>query len=424
MDIKAILQRLSPVPTAFAVDRRGNIAMTFALATLPVMALVGAAVDYSHAAAVRTSMQSALDATALAISKLTPLPADPTDAASNYFKGLFTLPEQSTVHVTAVYNNTGKTSITVGATGSVTGSFLPVVGALTAVAGVPGVPKDMSISASSTVNWGMTKLQVALALDNTGSMADNGKMAALKKATHDLLTQLQNAATDPADVQVAIIPFATDVNIGPTPTNQAAPWIDWSNWHGSSGFCFLGWCWNGSSWVQQGSAGSHANWNGCITDRNQDYDVSNATPDPANKNTMFLADQSTSCPAAMMPLTNNYAALNGLVDQMQPAGNTNQTIGLVWAWHALTKDAPLNAPAPTQDTQQVIILLTDGLNTANRFSTNATDVDARTRLVCTNIKNADNGTPNKIQIFTVLVMAGNSAILQACATPNTASKNY
>ena len=128
MDIKATLQRLSRARAAFAADRQGNIAIIFALATLPVMGLVGAAVDYSHAAAVRTSMQSALDATALAMSKLTPVPADPTNAADIYFRGLFTLPEKSTIHVTATYNNAGKTSITVGATGSVTSDFLAIMG--------------------------------------------------------------------------------------------------------------------------------------------------------------------------------------------------------------------------------------------------------------------------------------------------------
>ncbi len=119
-----------------------------------------------------------------------------------------------------------------------------------------------------------------------------------------------------------------------------------------------------------------------------------------------------------------WTALNNLVDQMQPNGNTNQTIGLAWGWQALTQGTPLAAPVPTRDTQQVIILLTDGLNTQNRWTSNVPAIDARTKQVCANIKAADNGTPNKIQIFTVLVMAGNSAILQACATPNTGTKKY
>ena len=41
-------------------DRRGNIATVFALASLPVVAAVGTAVDYSNANAARTTMQMAL----------------------------------------------------------------------------------------------------------------------------------------------------------------------------------------------------------------------------------------------------------------------------------------------------------------------------------------------------------------------------
>ena len=57
------------------------------------------------------------------------------------------------------------------------------------------------------MKWGNTRLRVALVLDNTGSMADDGKMAALKTATNSLLTQLKTAASNNGDVYVSIIPF-------------------------------------------------------------------------------------------------------------------------------------------------------------------------------------------------------------------------
>ena len=41
----------------------------------------------------------------------------------------------------------------------------------------------MTVASSSTVKWGSSRLRVALVLDNTGSMADSGKIAALKTAT-------------------------------------------------------------------------------------------------------------------------------------------------------------------------------------------------------------------------------------------------
>lgn len=51
-------------------DRRGNVAVTFAIALLPILGLVGAAVDYSIAVNTRTKIEAALDtAVLLATSK-------------------------------------------------------------------------------------------------------------------------------------------------------------------------------------------------------------------------------------------------------------------------------------------------------------------------------------------------------------------
>ena len=53
----------------FLRSRDGGVAPMLALAALPLFGFVGAAVDFSRAATVRTAMQTALDATALALSK-------------------------------------------------------------------------------------------------------------------------------------------------------------------------------------------------------------------------------------------------------------------------------------------------------------------------------------------------------------------
>ena len=57
----------------FWSDRKGNVAVLFALAVVPVIGGLGAAIDYSMANSYRTDMQKALDSTALALSKLLPL---------------------------------------------------------------------------------------------------------------------------------------------------------------------------------------------------------------------------------------------------------------------------------------------------------------------------------------------------------------
>ncbi|WP_291698283.1 TadE/TadG family type IV pilus assembly protein, partial [Bradyrhizobium sp.] len=51
---------------AFGRDRRGNIAIIFALAGIVVLGFVGVAVDYSIANKQRTKLQDALDSALLA----------------------------------------------------------------------------------------------------------------------------------------------------------------------------------------------------------------------------------------------------------------------------------------------------------------------------------------------------------------------
>jgi hypothetical protein len=54
---------------AFCVDKGGNIAVIFALASIPIVTGIGAAIDYSRASAIKTSVQAALDAAVLAGAK-------------------------------------------------------------------------------------------------------------------------------------------------------------------------------------------------------------------------------------------------------------------------------------------------------------------------------------------------------------------
>jgi hypothetical protein len=63
--------------------------------------------------------------------------------------------------------------------------------------------------------------------------------------------------------------------------------------------------------------------------------------------------------------------------------------------------------------QQVIILLTDGLNTQDRWYSSAVDIDARQQITCDNVKAA------KVDLYTIQVNTGGdptSTLLQNCAS--------
>ncbi len=425
----------------FASDRRASVVPLFAFALVPMLALIGAAVDYSRASATRTALQAALDATALAMAKQamgTTTAMDMSPQAQQYFNAVFLHQDVlAPPTVSAQYDPNGM-QVVVSGSATIKTYFLGVHNAF-----YHGFP-ELTVGASSTSKWGNTRLRVALVLDNTGSMADSGKMSALQQATSKLLDQLKAAAIVPEDVYVSIIPFSKDVAVDPT-TNYTASWIDWTDWdlawRTANGTCSKSKYTtqrkcenNGGTWTlasQDSATAAHSTWNGCITDRGgslapsaQDYDRNIVAPTASNLATLFPAEQYSNCPLQMMGLSNNWSAMKTLVSNMFPNGNTNQPIGLVWGWQSLAGVTPLTAPPidPAYQYKQVIILLSDGLNTEDRWYSVQGQIDNRMLNpptsktgvgTCKNIKDAG------IEIYTVQVNTGGdpkSDLLQNCAT--------
>lgn len=521
----------------FSLARAGNVAITFAIAVIPIIAGVGFAVDYSRANSVKTAMQAALDSTALMISKeaATDTSAQLQANALKYFTALFTAGDASNVSISATYTTSGGMQVVVNGSASVPTSFLGLLGY-----------NNITVGTSSTVKWGSSRLRVALVLDNTGSMADSGKITALKTATNNLLTQLQNAATTNGDVYVSIIPFVKDVNIGAS--NYSANYLYWgtsaqdptlsdnNSWDANNGSCSSGnystrsscvsnstcsisgyysqssctsagtcslsgyysqstctaagtcsisgktsqntctaagtcsnpgmtsqssctgtkacsnksytsqssctshgytwgygtWTagvWTAATWTpgvwtaNTWTPANHSTWNGCVEDRGypttpdttNNYDTNAAQPNTAVNSSLYAAEQYSYCPQAVMGLSYNWSTMTSEVNNMQPAGNTNQAIGLQLGWMSLVGEGPFTAPAmdPNYTYSQVIILLTDGLNTQDRWYSVQSQIDARQTLTCNNIKAAG------ITIYTVQVSTDGTAVsplLQQCAS--------
>ncbi len=499
--MKSLWTKFRSAVSAFRIARGGNVAITFAFATLPIVTFVGFAVDYSHANSVKVALQSALDATALMLSKeaATDTSSQLQQNADKYFRALFTRPEATNINISATYTTSGGTALVVNGSADVPTFFLGLI---------PGQPfQNLAVSGSSTAKWGSNLLRVALVLDNTGSMADDGKITALKSATNSLLTQLQSAATNNGDVYVSIIPFVKDVNLGAA--NYSSNYIYWgtsaqdpgltdnNSWDANNGTCTIsnkssrssctaagscsisgnnsqssctgaGVCSNPGETTQSNCTGNKActksqytsktnctnnggtwafgtwtagvwsggvwtplthnatNWNGCVMDRGNstvpdtvnNYDTNSASPSssPMIPSSLYPAEQYSSCPQAVMGLSYNWTAMSSLVNAMQPAGNTNQAIGLQLGWMTLVGGGGMfNVPAQQAGYtySQVIILLTDGLNTQDRWYTSQSSIDARQQLTCNNIKAAG------ITLYTIQVNTGGdptSTLLQNCAS--------
>jgi Flp pilus assembly protein TadG len=485
MQVENVRRRLKKLVCNFAGEQRGNIAVIFALAIIPMVGFVGAAVDYSHANSVKVAIQAALDATALMLAKNagSQTSSEMQDMASNIFAAQFHRNEAISPQVTVNYTPSNST-IVLSATTSVKTDFMGIMGF-----------KSLDVRASSTAAWGSnTLLRVALVLDNTGSMAEDGKMPALQTAAKNMLSKLNSATKNAGDVYVSIIPFVKDVNLGPSNYNQS--WLRWddgtdSSWDGASGSCSkpgsskrsqciaVGTCsisanttqptctaagtcsisgnntqpactaahqctvggWNSSAscanhsgtwaagiwtsgvWTSETwTPTSHSTWSGCVVDRGDatgpsagNYDTTADPPSTTIPATLYVPEQYSSCPQAVMGLSSNWSAMTTLINNMSPDGNTNQAIGLQAGWQSLAGGGPFTVPAksPSYVYAEHIVLLTDGLNTQNRWYSDQASIDARQQILCQNIKAAG------ITLWTIQVNTGSDAtstLLQNCAS--------
>jgi Flp pilus assembly protein TadG len=406
----AFAEKLRRAVEKLARANNGNVLTIFALTLVPLMGFVGAAVDYSRANSDKAAMQAAVDATALWLSKnaATMTSSQINQNATDHFNAVFTRKDVMNLVVTPNYTSSGGTQLVITASGAVPTKFMGIMG-----------KSSLDVNVSSTVKWGNTRLRVALVLDNTGSMADSGKITALKTATNNLLTQLKSAVVNNGDVYVSIIAFVKDVNVDPV--NYNATWIDWNGFgkcsksiYTDKNSCVS----NGKTWTPS----NHNTWNGCVTDRGNagapstsNTDTNVTAPVGGVTDTLFPAEQYSPCPQALKPLSYDWTGMTTLVNNMSPGGNTNQAIGLALGWMSLVGGGLFPAP-PTMDPKykysQVIILLTDGLNTQDRWYTDQASIDARQQMTCNNVNTAG------ITLYTIQVDTGGdptSTLLQNCA---------
>lgn len=427
-------QYLKRLGSRFVRSEDGNVAITLGFAIIPVLAIVGVSVDYGRAAAARSAMQSAADAAALMVAKDINASAntDVNKKANAYFKALLNRPDLTGVSVNAVYTTTASSgqSVKLDATANIPNSFMSMP--------VLGSKLNTELGTSSTVKWGNARYRVALALDNTGSMASSGKMDELKKAAKQMIEDFAAMAKTDADVYISIVPFAETVKISTSFKN--ADWLKWSggpdkdSFEDTVGSCknYNWWLWQepkprkkceseNGTWTPTNNAKNI--WTGCVMDRDKNFDVSNATPTNSTPGTMVWPTDDSACPSeilGMTPVKSKKQVLLDKINAMSPSGATNQVIGTAWAWMTHTiGSGPYPAPAKeaTYDYKDVIILLTDGENTRNRWdgngSSQSTAVDARQTLICNNIRAA------KFSVFTVQVSTEGSPVFpatKACAT--------
>jgi Flp pilus assembly protein TadG len=187
----------------FRREQRGSVGLIFALSAIPFIGVVGAAYDYNRASNLRGKMATAADAAVLAAVKAPGASiGDREKLASAVFKA--NLGSDSSLTALSVkLSRLSGNGYRVDATASYEVGLIRIL---------PGMDDHVAIKVFAEANAGEGKLEVALVLDNTGSMASD--MGSLRKAATDFTNILFESAGTSADLKMSVIPYVAAVNPG------------------------------------------------------------------------------------------------------------------------------------------------------------------------------------------------------------------
>ncbi len=389
----------------FVSDCAGSVVLLFGLTLIPLMGFVGGAIDYANAYNTRSKLQSALDAAARAVGRKMDEGAGQDGAKAT---GMDVLKANLGDDFPAGYSADFDIQLdTVTATGGLNVD--------TYILGVLGID-HFPVAVSSTINIAAGTYEVALVLDNSGSMAGS-KIADLRTAATSLTNILYANQHSSDHVMMSLVPFAASVNVGTQYAN--ASWMDTigrSSIHAEHFDSAV------TRW-DMFNALSNASWRGCVEVRPAPHDVTDTTPTAGDDNSYFvplfapdepdtsgylnsyISDEEGSCDPdtsegdgherqsrtckysgenadtslnygtrrgpnhmcdsqPIRPLTNNSSAIVDAIEDMNAYGGTNIHDALMWGWRTLSPAAPFDEGKPYDDSDntKIMILMSDGAN--------------------------------------------------------------
>jgi Flp pilus assembly protein TadG len=263
--------------------REGSVAPLVAVAMVPTIIALGVGIDLSRAINSRSSLQDAVDATALALAHMPPdTPLETLKAKGDaWLQANLTDGSLGPVSLTLTPSQ-GELQVSAAATVSTT---------LTGITGKNQIP----IQAGSKVKWGLGHVEVALVLDNTGSMAGT-KLQRLKDAATELVDTLAetNDSSDANALKISLVPFSMTVRLATSSADlkayQGAGWLT-----GVAKGAYLPDGDDSDIFFQPNNTdrfdmfdGMKEQWAGCVESRPQPYDVQDTAPDKAQPSTLFM----------------------------------------------------------------------------------------------------------------------------------------
>ncbi|MCD8566365.1 MAG: VWA domain-containing protein [Alphaproteobacteria bacterium] len=181
---------------------RASILAIFAVAGPVVIGAAGMAIDTSQAYLVRERLSHALDAAALAAAGIAATDEAAADARLNAFMNANYPPDK----LGATYNlhmSIEGDNVHVSANADYNTAFLWILGI-----------EVITVYAETAVKREVQGLEVVLVLDNTGSMANNNNISALKSATRNFINILFANTSNPEAVKIGLVPYSNAVRVG------------------------------------------------------------------------------------------------------------------------------------------------------------------------------------------------------------------
>ncbi|MBL8579415.1 MAG: hypothetical protein JNK47_19610 [Mesorhizobium sp.] len=216
-------------------DISGNYLMLTAIAMVPIMGGLAIGVDYTELSRQRAITKSALDAAGIATARRIAEGASEADVkkyAKDFFEANLGAVQPSNTALTVILpnNNFGGGTLKLIADLTYHPYFLPAAAAM-----VNRVSTDPNIDVQAEAEIRLKNtLEVALVLDNSGSMDEKGKgtndkrIVLLRTAAKELVETLSKQASQMKQidkpVQFGIVPFSASVNIGPDKDGE--DWMD------------------------------------------------------------------------------------------------------------------------------------------------------------------------------------------------------